>query len=349
MPDMKYTPLGNTGVDVSVLALGAMTFGAKDSWKLGGLDQGIVDKMVSRAVDAGINFFDTADVYDEGGSEKTLGKALQSYRDKVLIATKVRGKSGQGINEIGLSRHHIHRAVRQSLERLGTSWIDLYQFHSWDNHVPLDESLETMQDLIEQGTVHYPGVSNFTAWQMATLQARAEERGYSRYETAQMNYSLLNRDVEHEILPFLRYSKMSLLVWSPLHGGVLSGKYADKDSRPAGTRAGNRGLFFPFFDEKTGFDIVERVKQVGKEQDASPAQVALSWLLSKRHIVLVGAKTMEQFEENLGALEVNLSKDQIGKLDELTRHRVQYPNWMIERQSTGRTFPVSEPPWARSS
>src|SRR3989449_190226 len=310
MANMRYTSLGSTGVDASVLALGAMTFGSKDAWKLGGLGQDIVDKMVSRAIDAGINFFDTADVYDEGESEKTLGKALQSYRDKVLIATKVRGKSGPGINEIGLSRHHIRQAVRQSLERLGTRWLDLYQFHSWDAHVPIDESIEAMQDLVEEGLVNYPGVSNFTAWQMATVQARAEERGFSRYETAQMNYSLLNRDVEHEILPFLNYSKMSLLVWSPLHGGVLSGKYS-KDSKPPGTRAGNRGLFFPFFDEKTGFDIVERVKQVGKEQDATPAQVALSWSLSKGHIVLVGAKTMEQFEENLGSLDVNLSSDQI--------------------------------------
>jgi aryl-alcohol dehydrogenase-like predicted oxidoreductase len=304
--------------------------------------------MVSRAIDAGINLFDTADVYDEGESEKTLGKALQPYRDKVLIATKVRGKSGPGINEIGLSRHHIRQAVRQSLERLGTRWVDLYQFHSWDAHVPIDESIEAMQDLVEEGLVNYPGVSNFTAWQIATVQARAEERGFSRYETAQMNYSLLNRDVEHEILPLLNYSKMSLLVWSPLHGGVLSGKYS-KDSKPPGTRAGNRGLFFPFFDEKTGFDIVDRVKQVGKEQDATPAQVALSWLLSKGHIVLVGAKTMGQFEENLGALDVNLSSDQIGKLDELTRHRVQYPNWMIERQSSGRTFPASEPAWTRKN
>jgi len=290
MAEMKYTPLGNTGVDVSVLAFGAMTFGSKDAWKLGGLSQDIVNKMVSRAIDAGINFFDTADVYDEGESEKTLGQALQSYRDKVLIATKVRAKTGSGINEVGLSRHHIRLGIRQSLVRLGTKWVDLYQFHSWDAHVPLDESLETMQDLIEEGLVNYPGVSNFTAWQMATAQARAEERGYSRYETAQMNYSLLNRDVEHEILPFLKYSKMSLLVWSPLHGGVLSGKYSNKDHKPAGTRAGNRGLFFPFFDENTGFEIVERIKQVGKEQDATPAQVALSWLLSKGHIVFVGSQ-----------------------------------------------------------
>src|SRR5947209_12630504 len=221
MADMKYTPLGNTGVDVSVLSLGAMTFGSKDAWKLGGLGQDTVDKMVSRAVDAGINLFDTADVYDEGESEKTLGKALQPYRDKVLIATKVRGKSGPGINQIGLSKHHIRQAIRQSLERLDTKWVDLYQFHSWDAHVPLDESIESMQDLIEEGLVNYPGVSNFTAWQMATAQARAEERGYSRYETAQMNYSLLNRDVEHEILQFRNYSKMHLLGGSPVHEAVL--------------------------------------------------------------------------------------------------------------------------------
>src|SRR5713101_5797872 len=207
MAEMKYTPLGNTGVDASVLALGAMTFGTRDAWKLGGLGQDAVDKMVSRAIDAGINFFDTADVYDEGKTEKTCGKALQTYRDKILIATNVRGKSGTGVNEIGLSRHHIRQAIRQSLARLGTSWVDLYQFHSWDAHVPIDESIEALQDLVEDGLVNYPGVSNFTAWQMATVQARAEERGFSRYETAQMNYSLLNRDVEHEILPFLRYSK----------------------------------------------------------------------------------------------------------------------------------------------
>src|SRR2546422_1705661 len=346
MAEMKYTPLGNTGVDVSVLALGAMTFGTKDAWKLGGLGQDTVDKMVSRAIDAGINFFDTADVYDEGESEKTLGKALQPYRDRVLIATKVRGKSGPGINEIGLSRHHIRQAVRQSLERLGTSWVDLYQFHSWDAHVPLDQSIEAMQDLVEEGLVNYPGVSNFTAWQMGTVQARAEERGFSRYETAQMNYSLLNRDVEHEILPFMQYSRMSLLVWSPLHGGVLSGKYSKNEKPVSGTRMGNRGLFFPFFDEKTGWEIVEKVKQIAKEQGCTPAQVGISWLLSKRHIVLVGAKTAEQFDENLGALDVSLTKDQLVQLEELTKPRQMYPNWMIQRQSSGREFEILPAGWA---
>ena len=340
---MKYTPVGRTGVHASLLGLGAMTFGEKNVWKLGGLGQDTVNKLVTRAIDAGINLFDTADVYDDGESEKSLGSALKPYRDQILIATKVRGRTGGGINEIGLSRHHIEIATRKSLERLGTSWVDLYQFHSWDSHVPLDESLEAMQDLVERGLVRYPGVSNFTAWQMSTLQARCEERGYSRYETAQMNYSLLNRDIEHEILPFMRYSRMTLLVWSPLHGGTLSGKYAKDSKPPAGTRAGNRGLFFPFFDETTGFGIVEKVKQIAEEQGATPAQIALSWLLSKNHIVLLGARTLEQFEENLGALDVNLTTGQLENLDRITKPRVQYPNWMIERQSSGRTFPIVDP------
>jgi aryl-alcohol dehydrogenase-like predicted oxidoreductase len=340
---MRYTSLGNTGIHVSLLALGAMTFGEKNVWKLGGLSQETVDRMVKRAIDVGINLFDTADVYDGGESEKALGKSLGPYRDQVLIATKVRGRTGAGINEIGLSRHHVEIAVRKSLERLGTSWIDIYQFHSWDSHVPLEESLETMQDLVERGLVRYPGVSNFTAWQMSTLQARCEERGYSRFETAQMNYSLLNRDIEHEILPFMKFSKMTLLVWSPLHGGLLSGKYS-KDSKPRlGTRAGDRGLFFPFFDETTGFGIVEKVKQIAEEQEATPAQIAIAWLLARRHIVLLGARTMEQFEEDISSLDVKLTSEQLENLDRITRPRVQYPNWMIERQSSGRTFPIVEP------
>ncbi len=346
MGTMKYTPIGRTGVYASVLALGAMTFGEKNTWKLGGLDQITVDKMVKHAIDAGVNLFDTADVYDEGESEKALGKALKPYRDQVLVATKVRARTGPGINEVGLSRHHIQISIRNSLERLGAKWVDVYQFHSWDSHVPLDESLETMQDLVDQGLVTYPGVSNFTAWQMATLQATCQERGYSRYETAQMNYSLLNRDIEHEILPFMKYSQMSLLVWSPLHGGILSGKYSKDEKPPPGTRAGNRGLYFPFFDEKTGFDTVAKVREIAKEQDATPAQIAIAWLASKGHIVLLGARTLEQFNENLGALDIQLTQDQLGQLNEITKPKTMYPNWMIERQNVGPNFDITRPAWA---
>ncbi len=337
---MKYTPLGTSGVHVSLLTLGAMTFGSKNAWKLGGLSQDTVDAMVKRAIDAGVNFFDTADVYDEGESEKALGRALKPYREQVVLATKVRGKSGTGINEVGLSRHHVQNAVRGSLDRLGTSWIDLYQFHGWDAHVPLDEPLEAMQDLVERGIVNYPGVSNFSAWQMATVQARAEERGYSRYVSAQMNYDLLNRDLEHEILPFLRFSRMSLLVWSPLHGGVLTGKYAKDAKPPPGTRMGDRGLYFPFFDETTGWAIVDRVKQVAKEQGCTPAQVSLAWLLEKKHVAILGAKTMEQLEDDLGALDVHLKARQLEELDALSKPKAQYPGWMIARQDRGRDFPL---------
>ncbi len=340
---MKYTPLGTTGVHVSLLALGAMTFGSKNAWKLGGLTQATVDAMVKRSVDAGVNFFDTADVYDEGESEKALGLALKPYRDQIVLATKVRGKSGAGVNEVGLSRHHIRSAVRGSLDRLGTSWIDLYQFHGWDAYVPLDEPLEAMQDLVEQGIVNYPGISNFSAWQMATIQARAEERGYSRYVSAQMNYDLLNRDLEHEVLPFLKFSRVSLLVWSPLHGGVLTGKYRKDEKPAAGTRMGDRGLYFPFFDEQTGWTVVDRVKEIAREQGCTPAQVSLAWLLEQKHIVILGAKTMDQLEDDLGALDVHLKAKQLEALDALTKPKPQYPGWMIARQDRGRDFPLVPP------
>ncbi len=340
---MQYTPLGTSGVHVSLFALGAMTFGSKNAWKLGGLSQETVDALVKRSVDAGVNFFDTADVYDEGESEKALGHALKPYREQVVLATKVRGKSGEGINEVGLSRHHMRTAIRGSLERLGTSWVDLYQFHGWDPHVPVDETLEAMQDLVDQGLVNYPGVSNFTAWQMATVQARAEERGYSRYVSAQMNYDLLNRDLEHEVLPFLRFSGMSLLVWSPLHGGTLTGKYARGAKPPSGTRMGDRGLFFPFFDEATGWDVVDAVKAVAQEQGCTPAQVALAWLLEQHHIVILGAKTVDQLEEDLGALDVHLKAKEREALDARTKPKPQYPGWMVARQDRGRDFPLVRP------
>ena len=340
---MKYTPLGKTGAHVSLLALGAMTFGSSGAWKIGSLGQDTVDAMVKRSVDAGVNLFDTADVYSEGESEKILGRALRPYRDQVLLATKVRGRTGSGTNEQGLSRHHIRVAVRKSLERLGTSWIDLYQFHSWDPYVPLEEPLEAMQDLVEQGLVNYPGVSNFSAWQMATIQARAEERGYSRYEAAQLNYDLLNRDLEHEILPFLRFSRMTLLVWSPLHGGLLSGKYARDAAPPAGTRAGDRGRFFPFFDDATGWDVVEKVRGIAKAQGCTPSQVALAWLVERKHVVLLGVRTRDQLEEDLGSIDVHLAAKQLEELDAITRPRPQYPGWMIDRQGAGRGFPIVEP------
>ncbi len=333
---MRYVRLGNTGTLVSVIALGTMTFGERNIRKLGGVPVEEASKMVRRAYDAGVNLFDTADVYDGGRSEEILGESVKPFRDEVVLATKVRGKTGSGINDQGLSRYHIMMAVKESLKRLGTDRIDLYQFHGWDAITPLDESLDAMQALIDEGLVIYPGISNFSAWQIATAQCSAAAKGYSRYVSAQMNYSLLNRDIEQEVLPYLSYSQMSLLVWSPLQGGLLSGKYTDLNSPPKGTRLGDTGRVFPYFEKDQYPGILEQVNVIAREQGATAAQVSISWLISKGSIVIVGARTMEQLEENLNSINVNLTPDQIKELDEVSAQRTMYPNWMIQNQNNDR-------------
>lgn len=335
---MKYLKYGNTGTFVSVLGFGAMTLGEKNLWKLSGVNQELSDKMVKTCIDYGINLFDTADVYDAGESEIILGKSLKGYRDQVMIATKVRGKAGEGINELGLSRHHMTIALRKSLERLGTSWIDIYQYHGWDVEANIEETMSTMQSFVNDGKVLYPAVSNFAAWQIAYIQGKAEERGYARYESAQMNYNIINRDVEYEVLPFLRFSKMSLLSWSPLHGGLLTGKYKKGEKPPRGTRMGDRGFFFPYFDEEHGWKIVEEIEKIAEEQGCKPSQVALSWLIEKDVVVLLGARNMDQLIENLESIDVKLTKEQMERLDKISEQRSMYPNWMIERQNQDRKF-----------
>ncbi|MCL5680777.1 MAG: aldo/keto reductase [Candidatus Thermoplasmatota archaeon] len=335
---MKYRKYGNTGTFSSALAFGAMTFGEGNRWKLGGLSQETSDKMVKECFDQGINIYDTADVYDDGESEQILGKSLAPYRDQVMIATKVRGRMGKGINETGLSRHHMSVAINKSLERLGTDRIDIYQYHGWDFAGNIDEILNTMEMFVQQGKVIYPGISNFSAWQIALFQTATKERGYAPYESAQMNYSLLNRDVEQEVLPFLKYSGMTLLSWSPLHGGILTGKYS-RDERPKeGTRMGDRGIYFPYFDEGRGWDVVEELKEVAQEQGSKPSQVALSWLVEKGAVPIIGARTLEQLRENLESMNVVLTKEQIGRLDKVSGQREMYPGWMLKRQNGDRTF-----------
>jgi aryl-alcohol dehydrogenase-like predicted oxidoreductase len=342
---MKYVHIGKTGVYGSVLGLGTMTFGENNVQNRGGVGQELANLIVKKAIDLGVNFFDTSDIYDEGSSEEVLGKAMKDYRDKVLIATKVRGRSGTGVNETGLSRHHINAEIRNSLRRLGTGWVDFYQFHGWDNVAHLEGSVETMQSLVDQGLVNYPGVSNFYAWQMAKAQTICEERNYARFETAQVNYSLLNRDIEHEILPFTRQNDLTILAWSPLHGGVLTGKYGDLTNPSPGTRMRDfafpvRGGYFPPFELEKGRKILEVVKRVSEEQGATMGQVSLSWLIERRVIVLVGARTMDQFDNNMGALDVVLTKGQKQQLDDVSRVEKQYPQWMVERQNSDRKFPI---------
>jgi aryl-alcohol dehydrogenase-like predicted oxidoreductase len=340
MSEMKYIPLGRTGVYSSIMGLGAMTFGEQNTWKLGGLGLEESARLVKKAIDSGVNFFDTADVYDQGRSEVLLGKALKDSREQVLIASKVRGRTGKGVNETGLSRHHINIAIKKSLERLGTSWIDLYQFHSWDKHTPLEESIDAMQGLVDSGFVNYPGISNFSAWQMAKAQTICEERGYESYQSAQMNYSLLNRDIEHEIVPFTKQSGMTILSWSPLHGGVLTGKYSSLTKPPEGTRMGSRGFFFPPFDPEKATKVLETVKRIAEEQGATMAQVSIAWLIGKKVLVLVGARTEKQLEDNMGSLDVNLTPTQVEELDKVSSPGVMYPQWMIDRRPGDRDFSI---------
>ncbi|MGC8609712.1 MAG: aldo/keto reductase, partial [Thermoplasmata archaeon] len=280
----------------------------------------------------------TADVYDGGYSEIMLGNSIKPYREQVLIATKVRSRMGDGINETGLSRHHMHISLEHSLERLQTKWVDILQYHGWDLAGNIDEFMKTMQAFVDQGKVLYPAISNFAAWQIATVQTKAEEDGYARYESAQMNYSLLNRDVEYEVMPFLKYSTMSMLAWSPLHGGLLTGKYKRGQKPQSGTRMGDRGFFFPYFDEERGWNIVEELENISMEQGSKPSQVALSWIINKGIIAIIGARNMEQLDENLGSIDINLKKEQTDRLDKISEIREMYPNWMIQRQNQDRSF-----------
>jgi aryl-alcohol dehydrogenase-like predicted oxidoreductase len=337
---MKYTKFGKTGMYVSVMALGAMTFGSKNSWKLGGLSQEQANEMVKRAYDYGINLYDTADIYDEGESEIALGKALKPYREEIHIATKVRGKMGKGVNQVGLSRHHIQESIKGSLKRLDTDHVEIYQMHSFDYHVPYMETIETIQNLVERGDIDYPGVSNFNAWQMAIYNQVAKDNNYETYHSAQMNYSLLNRDIEQEILPFMNQEKLSLLAWSPLHGGVLSGKYGKSMELREGTRLGDRGMIFPPFNQEKATSVLEVVEEIAKEQDSKSSNIALSWILEKKGIVLIGARTMEQFEENMKSMDIKLTKEQMERLDNVSAERELYPGWMIKRQDRGRDFEI---------
>ncbi len=336
---MKYLKYGSSGLYLSAYGLGAMTFGSKNSWKLGGISQEKTDEMVKKAYDYGINLFDTADAYDEGESEVSLGKAIKPFRDEVHLATKVRAKTGKGINQVGLSRHHIQESIKQSLERLQTDHVEIYQMHSFDYHVPLMETAETMQHLVERGEIDYPGFSNLQSWQMALYNSIARENHFEPYHSAQMNYSLLNRDIEQEIIPYMNHDHLTLLAWSPLHGGVLTGKYGKDLSPKEGTRFGNRGVFPPFEEEKAK-RVLEAMEVVSKEQQCSLGNVALSWVVSKKGMVIVGARTVEQFEENMKSVDVNLTKEQMEHLDKASEDRELYPGWMIKRQDRGRDFEV---------
>jgi len=335
---MQYQQLGNTGVFVSRLCFGAMTFGGAGSIYevIGALKQDDADSLVGASLDAGVNFFDTANVYGQGESEVQLGKALGKRRKDVVIATKVFGRTGPGANDVGLSRLHILQQVEESLKRLNTDYIDLYQVHGFDWVTPLDETLKTLDDLVHQGKVRYIGCSNFAAWHVMKAQGICVQYSLEKFITLQSYYSLAGRDLEREVIPMLNDQKIGLLPWSPLAGGFLSGKYTRNS---AGDPDSRRTKFdFPPVDTEKGYAIVDVLMEIAKRRNASVAQIALAWLLHQPVVtsVIIGVKTMSQLKDNLGAVEVTLSSEDLQQLGQVSRLKAEYPEWMFSLQTSDR-------------
>lgn len=327
---MQYTTVGCSGLVVSRLAFGAMTFGEGQlvPGVTNNIDQTVADQMVGRALDAGINLFDTADVYTGGQSEILLGKALKNHRDRAIIATKVGFRTGDALTDTGLSSRHILASVEASLKRLGTDYIDLYQLHIPDPFTPLEETLQALENLVKRGWVRYVGFSNFPAWKAAKMLKIQEQKSFSRFITTQVYYSLVGRDLEREIVPFVGDAKLGVLVWSPLAGGFLSGKYTRENPQPEGARLNEFKL--PPIDVEKGYDVVDAVKEIAAKYSATPAQVSLAWLLTKPFVtsIILGANKMSHLEDNLGSVDLKLSSQDIEKLDELTAPSPVYPGWM---------------------
>ncbi|NMO17677.1 aldo/keto reductase [Pyxidicoccus fallax] len=338
---MNYRQLGRTGLYVSELCFGAMTFGGEGFWKaIGAQGQAEADKLVGRSLDAGINFFDTANVYSFGASETMLGKALGAKRSSVVLASKVRGRMGPGVNELGLSRGHIMDQVHASLKRLGTDYIDLYQIHGYDAVTPMDETLRALDDLVRQGKVRYLGASNLAAWQLMKALGISEHKGLARFESLQAYYTIAGRDLERELVPLMKDQHLGLMVWSPLAGGFLSGKYRRDQQGPQGAR---RAEFdFPPVNKERAYDIIDVMDGIAKEHDVSVARVALAWLLHQPHVttIIIGAKTEQQLEDNLACTKLKLTPEQLAKLDAVSKLPPEYPQWMLERQGGDRVPPT---------
>jgi aryl-alcohol dehydrogenase-like predicted oxidoreductase len=334
---MQYAQFGNTGLFVSRLCLGTMTFGGGNSLfaVLGGLGQKDADALVGRALDAGINFVDTANIYAAGESEELTGKALGAKRKDVILATKVFGRMGPGPNDTGISRHQIVARAEESLKRLGTDYIDLYQIHGFDSVTPMEESLRAFDDLVRQGKVRYIGVSNWSAWQIMKALGISERQNLEKFASLQAYYSLAGRDLEHEIVPLLEDQKLGLMTWSPLAGGALSGKF----SRQNRANEGRRTQFdFPPVDVEKVYDIVDVLQGIAKKHGVSVAQIALGWQLHQPYVtsVIIGAKNETQLADNLGAVDVKLTAEDIAAIDAVSKPNPLYPGWMRGMQSDRR-------------
>jgi aryl-alcohol dehydrogenase-like predicted oxidoreductase len=353
---MQYKTLGNTGLLVSQICLGTMTFAGDDPtaltengalWKaIGNVDQAGADALVKASLDAGVNFIDTADVYSEGKSEVAVGQSLKNLniaRTDVVIATKVYGRTGPGRNDVGASRGHIMDAIDASLRRLQTDYIDLYQVHGNDAITPIEETLRALDTLVQQGKVRYIGVSNWHAWKIAKALGISEFKNLARFDTLQAYYSLAGRDLERDIVPLLEAEKTGLLVWSPLAGGILSGKFTRENQKPEDSR---RSSFdFPIVNKDRVWNIIDVLVPIAKSHNASPATIALAYVLAKPFVtsVIIGAKRLDQLNDNLAAVDIKLSPEELKQLDEVSALPPEYPGWMLPFQGANRLANVPRP------
>jgi aryl-alcohol dehydrogenase-like predicted oxidoreductase len=357
---MRYNKLGRSGLLVSEICFGTMTFGGDGFWRaIGALDDKDSTALVKTAWNAGVNFFDTANVYSNGLSEMILGKSIKTLglpRDELVVATKAFGRMqplpagptptaaeqaeiarrGTARNISGLSRKHLFEAVDASLKRLDLDYIDLYQIHGFDPVTPLDETLGALDDIVRSGRVRYIGLCNLAAWQIMKALGVSAQKQLARFESLQMYYSIAGRELEREIVPLAEDQQLGILPWSPLAGGFLSGKFKREGGGP--NEARRTSFDFPPVNKERGYDIVDAMRPMADSRDASPARIALSWLLHQPAVtsVIIGARTVDQLEDNLKAIDVKLSADELKKLDEASALPVEYPGWMLQRQGGDR-------------
>ncbi len=340
---MRYRLLGQTGLYVSELCLGTMTFGGKGFWEvMGGLKQEAVNELVKISFDAGINFIDTANVYSLGESELLLGQAIKSLglpREELVIATKSTGIMGEKPNQRGQSRAHIMNEVDASLKRLQLDHIDLYQLHGFDPLTPIEESLATLNDLVRSGKVRYIGLCNMAAWQIMKALAISDRKNWTRFESVQAYYTIAGRDLEREVTPLLQDQKLGLMVWSPLAGGLLTGKFKPESKGPDGARRSN--FDFPVVNKDRAFKCVDAMRPIAEKHKVTIAQVALAWILSKDFVstVIIGAKNSSQLRDNIQSTQVVLDAEDFKSLEDVSALPPEYPGWMLAMQRKYRETP----------
>ncbi|MFT3770321.1 MAG: aldo/keto reductase [Minicystis sp.] len=343
---MRYNQLGKTGLFVSEICLGAMTFGGKGFWeKIGSLGNKEVEALIGTSLDAGVNFIDTADVYSEGESEKLVGEALKALdrpREQVVVATKVRGRVGPGVNQVGLSRGHILSSIDGSLKRLGLDHVDLYQIHGVDPATPIEETVRALDDVVRSGKARYVGFSNLPAWLASKAITFAEQNGLARFQSAQVYYSIAGRDIEREIAPLCQAEGVAILPWSPLAGGLLSGKFDPDKKGPENAR---RASFdFPPVSQDRLPRVLGALRQVSEAMNVSVARIALAWQLTRPFVtsIIIGAKTREQLVDNLAAADVTIAPEHLAILDEASALPPEYPGWMVEFQNSDKRGVIAD-------